>query len=305
MLPERWRGSRRTRGSPADGSLLGRREVGWFAEAFQRPAPKVGLLYCARMPWLELVTILLAGIGAGTINAIVGSGSLITFPTLLFFGYPPLVANMSNNIGVLPGGVSAVWGYRRELRGQGALLGRLVPLSALGGVSGALLLLVLPSTVFATVVPVLIAFGLLLVILGPRLQRAAAARHPTGGRAPLHVRVLLFLGILLTGVYGGYFGAAQGVILMGLMSALLTQSLQTINGIKNVLGSTANLAATGVFISLRWNQIDWRAALLIGTGSFLGGLLGSGLGRRLHPAILRAIIVVVGTAAILRLIVWA
>lgn len=256
------------------------------------------------MPWLELVTILLAGVGAGAINAIVGSGSMITFPTLLFFGYPPLVANMSNNIGVLPGGVSAVWGYRRELGGQRRLLVRLMPLSAVGGVSGALLLLVLPSSVFATVVPVLIAFGLLLVVFGPWLQRAAAAHHPAGGRTSVHFRVLLFLGILLTGVYGGYFGAAQGVILMGLMSVLLTQPLQTLNGIKNVLGTTANLAATAVFISLRWDQVDWRAAVLIGTGSFIGGLLGSSFGRRLQPLVLRAIIVVVGTAAILRLTVW-
>lgn len=257
------------------------------------------------MPWLEMVTILLAGIGAGTINAIVGSGSMITFPTLLFFGYPPLVANMSNNIGVLPGGVSAVWGYRRELRGQGALLRRLMPLSALGGISGALLLLVLPSTVFATVVPVLIGFGLLLVILGPRLQRAAAARHPAGGSTPPAFQVALFLGIFLTGVYGGYFGAAQGVILMGLMSVLMSQSLQTINGIKNVLGTTANFVASGVFIGLRWNQIDWLAAVLIGTGSFIGGLLGSSFGRRLPSNVLRAIIVAVGAAAILRLTLWA
>lgn len=257
------------------------------------------------MPWFEMVTILLAGLGAGTINAIVGSGSMITFPTLLFFGYPPLVANMSNSIGVLPGGVSAAWGYRRELRGQGALLRRLVPLSVAGGIVGALLLLVLPSSVFATVVPVLIAFGLALVVLGPRLQRAAATRHPAGGATPRHSRVLLFVGILLTGVYGGYFGAAQGVILMGLMSMLLSQSLQILNGIKNVLATAANLLAGVVFVSLRWDQVDWRAALLIGVGSFLGGVLGSSLGRRLHPVALRAVIVVVGVAAILRLTVWA
>lgn len=256
------------------------------------------------MPWFEVVAILLAGVGAGTINAIVGSGSLITFPTLLFFGYPPLVANMSNNLGVLPGGVSAAWGYRREVRGHGALLKQLVPMSVLGGTAGALLLLVLPSSVFDTIVPALIAFGLLLVILGPSLQRAAAARHPKDGTLPAHFRLVLLVGIFLTGVYGGYFGAAQGVILVGLMSVLMTQALQTINGIKNILGPTANLAAAGVFISLRWHQIDWWAVLLIGMGSFLGGFLGSGIGRRLHPVVLRAVIVAVGVAAILRMTVW-
>lgn len=256
------------------------------------------------MSWFEVVAILLAGLGAGTINAIVGSGSLITFPILLFFGYPPLVANMSNNLGVLPGGVSAAWGYRREVRGQGALLKQLVPMAALGGTAGALLLLVLPSSVFAAIVPVLIAFGLLLVILGPRLQRAAAARHPTDGTLSVRFRVLLLVGIFLTGVYGGYFGAAQGVILVGLMSVLLTQRLQTINGIKNILAPTANLVAAAVFVGMRWAEIDWWAVLLIGVGSFLGGLLGSGVGRRLHPVALRAVIVLVGLAAILRMTVW-
>lgn len=252
-----------------------------------------------------MAAILLAGIGAGTINAIVGSGSLITFPTLLFFGYPPLVANMSNNVGVLPGGISAAWGYRRELRGEGQVLKRLIPMSVLGAITGALLLLVLPSSVFATAVPILIGFGLLLVIFGPRLQKAATARHPTADRLPARFQVILMAGVFLTGIYGGYFGAAQGVILVGLMSVLMTQSLQTINGIKNVLGPMANAMAAMVFIALRWDMIDWWAVLLVGVGSFIGGFVGSGIGRRLNPTVLRAIIVIVGVAAIARMTIWA
>ena len=257
------------------------------------------------MSWLEVVAILLAGVGAGAINAVVGTGSLITFPTLLFFGYPPLVANMSNSLGLLPGGLSAALGYRHEVRGQGALLKRLLPMTILGATAGALLLLVLPSTVFDAVVPVLIAVGLLLVVLGPRLQRAAAARHPGDGTVPPHFGILLMAGIFITGIYGGYFGAAQGVICVGLMSVLMTQTLQTINGIKNILVPPANLVAGVVFLGLRWHQIDWWAVVLIGAGSFVGGFLGSRIGRRLPPVVLRSVIVVVGVAAIARMTVWA
>ena len=129
------------------------------------------------MSAVEALCILLAGVAAGTINTIVGSGTLITFPTLLFFGYPPVVANVSNTVGLVAGGVTGVHGYRRELRGSQDTLRRLVPMSLLGAVIGALLLLVLPPEAFAAIVPALIGLGLVLVVLGPRLQSAASARH--------------------------------------------------------------------------------------------------------------------------------
>lgn len=250
---------------------------------------------------LEVVAILLAGVAAGTINTIVGSGTLVTFPTLLFFGYPPLVANMSNNIGLVPGGVSGAYGYRRELAGQGPVLRRLVPMSLLGGVCGAALLLLLPPRVFDAVVPALIGVGLLLVVFGPALQRRAAAAHQD--RPSAWRRALLPGAIFLAGVYGGYFGAAQGVILVGVMNVLMDQHLQVINGIKNILGFVVNAVAAVVFIVVRGGQINWAVAGLIGLGALAGGVIGSGIGRRLSPVLLRAVIIVIGLVAILRLTV--
>ncbi len=253
------------------------------------------------MSFAEAVVILLAGMAAGTINTIVGSGSLITFPTLVFFGYPPLTANISNNIGLVPGGITGSWGYRREVAALRPLLLRLAPASLLGGLTGALLLLVLPSKVFDTVVPVLVGFGLLLVIVGPRLQRRANHHQSqTPGRG-----AVLPAAVFLAGVYGGYFGAAQGVIMMGLMSLLMTENLQALTGLKNILVLIVNTTAAAMFVLVRGGAIDWRAAALIGLGSLAGGVIGASVGRRLPAPLLRAIIIAVGVAAILRLTVFA
>ncbi len=255
------------------------------------------------MSFAEAVVILLAGMAAGTINTIVGSGSLITFPTLVFFGYPPLTANISNNIGLVPGGLTGSWGYRREVAALRPLLLRLAPASLLGGLTGALLLLVLPATVFDMVVPVLVGIGLVLVIVGPGLQRRAAKAHPqqqTPARA-----AILPVSVFLAGVYGGYFGAAQGVIMMGLMSLLMTENLQALTGLKNFLVLIVNTVAAAIFIIVRGSAIDWRAAALIGLGSLAGGVIGASVGRRLPAALLRAIIIAVGVAAILRLTIFA
>lgn len=252
------------------------------------------------MPWYEVIALLVAGMAAGTINTIVGSGTLITFPTLLFFGFPPLLANVSNTIGLVAGGLTGIHGYRRELVGQGDILRRLMPLSVLGAATGALLLLWLPESAFDAIVPVLIASALLLVLFGPRLKVWAAARHPdheTGGR-----RVLLTVGVFAAGVYGGYFGAAQGVLMVGIMSALITIGLQRINGLKNVLVTVANAVAAVIFILLAPEQIDWLVVALIAVGSLAGGYVGARVGRRLSPRLLRGIIVVVGVLAIVKMV---
>ena len=256
------------------------------------------------MSAFEVVAILLAGVAAGTINTIVGSGSLVTFPTLLFFGYPPVVANMSNTVGLVGGGITGVHGYRRELRGAGQVLRRLVPASLLGGITGGVLLLVLPPEVFEVVVPLLIAVGVVLVMLGPRLQRRAAERRRRDP-APTPRSAGLGIGVFLAGIYGGYFGAAQGVILVGIMGALLAEELQTINGIKNVLGLVVNAVSALVFIVVAGAEIAWWAALCLGVGAMIGGVLGARVGRRLPPPILRAVIVVVGVVAILQMTVFS
>lgn len=255
------------------------------------------------MSAFEVVALLLAGVAAGTINTIVGSGTLITFPTLLFFGYPPIVANVSNTVGLVAGGVTGIHGYRGELGGQGHQLGRLVPMSFLGAVTGAVLLLVLPPAAFTAIVPVLIALALVLVLFGPWLQVKAAARHAdheSPGR-----RALMLAGIFVAGVYGGYFGAAQGVLLMGIMSVLMVETLQRINGFKNVLGTVVNAVAAVTFMIVAWDRIDWPAAALIAVGALVGGYVGARVGRRLSPQVLRGFIVLIGVTAIVKMVWFA
>jgi len=253
------------------------------------------------VPWYEVIALLAAGMAAGTINTIVGAGTLITFPTLLFFGYPALTANVTNTVGLVAGGLTGIHGYRRELVGQGDVLRRLAPLSFLGAVTGAILLLWLPESAFDAIVPVLIAAALLLVLFGPRLKAWAAARHPdhdSGGR-----RVMLAVGVFGAGIYGGYFGAAQGVLMVGIMSALMIISLQRINGLKNVLVTIANAVAAVIFIVVAPDRVNWLVAALIATGALLGGFVGARYGRRLSPVVLRRVIVVVGVLAIAKMVV--
>lgn len=252
------------------------------------------------MPWYEVIALLGAGMAAGTINTIVGAGTLITFPTLLFFGYPPLVANVSNTVGLVAGGITGIHGYRRELVGQGEALKALMPVSFLGAVTGAVLLLWLPESAFNAIVPVLIASAVLLVLLGPRLQAWAATRHldhDSSGR-----RLLLIVGVFAAGAYGGYFGAAQGVLLVGIMSALMAISLQRINGLKNVLGTVVNAVAAVTFILVAPERINWLVAALIAVGALAGGYVGARFGRRLSPRVLRRLIVVVGVLAIAKMV---
>lgn len=251
------------------------------------------------MDVMQAVAIGAAGVAAGGMNAVVGSGTLITFPTLLAFGYPPVLANVSNNVGLVPGVLSGAYGYRRELRGQRRRLVRFGAASLLGGLVGAVLLLRLPDAAFRAVVPVLILTACLLVLLQPRLNRWTRNRRGAGGRADGGVP--MWLGVLGTGVYGGYFGAAQGVLLMGMFGAVLRDDLQRLNAAKNVLASLVNGVAAVVFIAVA--DIDWTVAALIAAGSTAGGLLGARIGRRLPPAVLRGVIVVIGVTASVLLIV--
>ena len=246
---------------------------------------------------LEAVGVVLAGVFAGTINTVVGSGTLVTFPVLLAVGYPPVVANVSNSLGLVPGSFSGAIGYRRELVGQRARVLRLGTASLFGGIVGAVLLLTLPAQAFATIVPVLIALALVLVVLQPWLNRRLAARR---GERHAHGGVGLLVGVFLTGIYGGYFGAAQGVLLLALMGILMDEELQRINAVKNVLALIVNLVSGVVFIVVA--HVAWLAVLLIAVGSAVGGQVGAKVGRRLPPVALRSIIVVVGLAAIAKLV---
>ncbi|MCB0998610.1 MAG: sulfite exporter TauE/SafE family protein [Acidimicrobiales bacterium] len=250
----------------------------------------------------EFVAILLAGIGAGTINTVVGSGSLITFPTLVALGYPPLISNVSNNIGLVPGALSGAYGYRRELAGQRPRLQRLMPASALGALAGSSLLLVLPSDVFDSVVIVLIVLALVLVVTQPRISRRLQARRQASETAHQHRDVTpVVIGLVaLAGVYGGYFGAAQGIILIATLGIFVDDSLQRLNGCKNMLSLTVNSVAAVVFVLT--TEIDWAVVGVIAIGSTIGGQVGAKVGRRLDPRILRGVIVCVGLVALVRLI---
>lgn len=246
----------------------------------------------------EAVLVFVAGIWAGTINTVVGSGTLVSFPVLLAVGVPPVTANVSNTIGLFPGSFVGAYGYRRELAGQKERAVLLSSASALGAICGAVLLLELPAGAFKAIVPVLIGLALVLVVFGKKVTAWLAAR---GRGATEHVTKSLWSVSFVTGVYGGYFGAAQGVLLMGFLGLFLAESLQRQNALKNVLAGVTNLVAAVVFVCV--THVDWTAALLIAGGSIVGGLLGARVGRRLSPAVLRATIVVVGLAAIIKLLV--
>jgi hypothetical protein len=227
----------------------------------------------------------------------VGSGTLITFPVLLAVGYPPVVANVSNTVGLAPGSASAAYGYRRELSGQAGRLVRLGMASLSGGITGAVLLLVLPAGAFKAIVPALIALACVLVIIQPALTRRL---RRLSGPPPAHGGRWLLAGVYGTGIYGGYFGAAQGVLLIAILGLSLHEDLQRINAAKNVLAALVNLVAALVFVVSA--DVAWRPALLIALGSVLGGQIGATVGRRLPPVALRGFIVLIGVVAMVKLL---
>jgi uncharacterized protein len=258
------------------------------------------------VPVFDMILIALAGVGAGAINAVVGSGTLITFPTLVALGYPPVTSTMSNAVGLIAGGISGVWGYRRELSGQWPRLRWQIPGSLLGAVCGSWLLLHLPEKVFVAVVPVLLILALLLVVFGPRIQAWARKRSERAGQAADHVTrgrmIALVVGTFVVGIYGGYFTAAQGILLVGVMGALLPEDMQRMNAAKNVLTLIVNVVAALAYVLVAFDRISWLAAGLIAIGSLIGGFLGSHYGRKLSPNALRAVIVVVGLIGLYRLL---
>ncbi|HEY2398174.1 MAG TPA: sulfite exporter TauE/SafE family protein [Solirubrobacteraceae bacterium] len=244
----------------------------------------------------EVASIALAGLGAGAINTLVGSGTLITFPVLLAWGYAPVTANVSNTIGLVPGSVSGAIGYRRELAGQRPRVLRFGAMSLLGGLTGAVLLLVLPESAFKAIVPAFIVLAVTLVLLQPRLDRWLVRREiQLDGRH----RLLTLLAVYATGVYGGYFGAAQGIMLLAVLGVALAQDLQRTNALKNVLAGLVNGIA-GVYFVLA-AHVAWAPAGIIAGSSIVGAQLGARYGRRLPPEALRGVIVIVGIAAIVRL----
>lgn len=244
----------------------------------------------------EMLAVFVAGVGAGTVNTVVGSGTLITFPVLLAVGYPPVLANVSNSVGLTPGSITGAYGYRAELAGQARRLVALGAVSAVAAAVGGLLLLSLPPEAFRGIVPVLIFVALVLVVLQPRLAARLAERRRQGstGGVGLHA------GIFGSGVYGGYFGAAQGILLIAILGVFVDESLQRMNAAKNVLAAVVNGTASLLFVVM--TDVAWTPAALIAAGAVMGGLLGATVGRRIPPNLLRAAIVVVGLAAVVEIV---
>lgn len=258
------------------------------------------------MPLSHAILILFAGLGAGAINAVVGSGTLITFPTLVAMGFPPVTSTMSNAVGLVAGSISGTWGYRRELDGQWNRLRWQIPASIAGAVLGAWLLLHLAETVFTKVVPLLLIVAVILVVIGPRIQSWARNRAEKAGRSaddisPRRMTALL-ASTFAVGVYGGYFTAAQGILLVGAMGALLPESVQRMNAAKNLMTLLVNVVAALAYTLVAFDRISWPVAGLIAVSSLLGGWLGAHYGRRLPPNALRAAIVLVGLVGVYRLV---
>jgi uncharacterized protein len=251
------------------------------------------------MSLAHAVGILAAGVAAGAINAVVGSGTLITFPLLLAFGYPAKVANVSNTVGLIPGSAAGAVGYRPELVGQRGRVLRLGAFTTAGAIGGAVLLLVLPAAAFKRIVAAFIVIAIVLIVVQPRLSSwLARAREHTH---PRHDAGLMgTAGVFVTGIYGGYFGAAQGILLLAILGLSIDDDLHRVNALKVVLAGLANLVSGVIFVIAA--HVAWGAAGLIAAGSIVGGFLGARWGRLLPPAGLRLVIVGVGIFAIVRLL---
>lgn len=265
----------------------------------------------------QVLLVLLAGFWAGTINSIVGSGTLVTFPVLVAVGFPPVTAQISNAMGLVAAGFSGTFGYRRELRQSMGVVPVLTVASVLGGVIGAFLLTVLPEQVFEIAAPCLILVALAFVVFQPRLNRWVKARRAAappegGGQAPVDpaedvprgpVSPLLWALVFGAGVYGGYFVAAQGVLLMGILGVFLSGLLVHANALKTWLSLCVNLVAAVFYLLFAFDRIDWVAVLLIAASSLLGGSVGARIGRRISPTLLRGVIVAVGLAGLVVMLV--
>ncbi|MDQ0850282.1 putative membrane protein YfcA [Arthrobacter sp. B3I9] len=252
------------------------------------------------MEFLNSVFIFIAGLWAGTINSVVGSGTLVTFPVLIALGYVPVTASISNAMGLVAGGAAGAWGYRKELEGRGRQLLRLLPASLLGGITGAFLLLHLPEMVFHYAAPVLIVLALLMVVFQPKLQQWVRNReeNPEHALRDRGHSFLLILLVYLAGVYGGYFVAAQGILLVGILGVFMSGTIQNANAMKNILSLAVNLVAATSYVLFAFGRIDWPVVGLIAASSLIGGVIGSKVGRRLSPTVLRGVIFTLGLVAL-------
>ena len=230
-----------------------------------------------------------AGVLAGAVNAVAGGGTLLSFPALLAVGVPPVTANITSSVGLLTGYAGGSVAYRRELEGQRGRLRALLPGALAGGIAGAVLLLLTPQATFRAIVPYLVLLSCALLAAQPRLAHALAAhRH---GSADVHWAARA--GVAVGAVYGSYFGAGLGVLLLAVLGILVADDLQRLNALKGVLSLVINVV--GVVVFLVSAQVSWGYAVLLGVTAYLGGTLGVSIARRLPPALMRAAVIALGT----------
>jgi uncharacterized membrane protein YfcA len=228
---------------------------------------------------------------AGAINAVAGGGTLVSFPALVWIGVPSVVANATNTVALWPGTMGSAWGYRRELQGAaGRITGLLAP-SLAGGLAGAVLLRLTPTDVFDRIVPLLILFATVLFMLQERAQRwfarSASAPHEGSGWTATAVGYQF-----LVGLYGGYFGAGIGILMLAALAILGHTDIHQMNGLKNLLAAAINGIAAVYFI---WSGlVSWPYALVMAVGAVIGGVGGAGLARHLGREVVRRIVVVIG-----------
>lgn len=246
----------------------------------------------------DALLVLVAGLGAGLLISTIGVASLVSFPVLVAVGLPPVVANASNTVGLVPAGLSGSFGYREELRENPAATVRVLVVCAVGAAGGAWLLLLLPPGVFEAVVPWLILFTCLLVGIQPWLAGWLRRRQGPDAAPREEMGPVTTVFATLTGVYGGYFGAGSGVMMVAVLGLGTDLELRVVNALKTLSVLAGNVVATMVF--LVFAELDWRAIGLLAAGSVGGGYVGARIGRRLPPTVFRVLVVAGGvTAAVL------
>jgi uncharacterized membrane protein YfcA len=245
---------------------------------------------------LELIAVAAAGAAAGAVNAIAGAGSLITFPTMVALGLPPISANVTNTVGIVPGAVGGALGYADLLREQRERLARLLAPMLIGAVAGTALLLLTSNAAFEAIVPVLIAASCLLLFFQPRLM--ARISHAGNEHSPF-----LTAGLLFSGAYGAYFGSAVSILLLALLALFVSDTLQHLNAIKILLVGFANLLAALVYAFLA--PVEWRYVACLMVASLLGGRIGAHYARRVPSETLRVTVAALGLAVAAALAVRA
>jgi uncharacterized membrane protein YfcA len=238
-----------------------------------------------------------AGLLAGAVNAVAGGGTLLSFPALLAVGVPPVTANITSSVGLLTGYAGGSVAYRRELTGQGRRLRALLPAALAGGVAGAVLLLLTPQDTFRAIVPYLVLLSCALLAAQPRLARALGGHE----RGSVEVHWAARAGVGLGAVYGSYFGAGLGVLLLAVLGILVADELQRLNALKGLLSLVVNVV--GVVVFLVSAQVSWGYAALLAVTAYLGGTLGVSVARRLSPALMRAAVVTLGVVVAVVLLV--